>query len=314
MPNPLDVPILFCIFNRPEATGRVFQAIARQRPRRLLIAGDGPRPLHPDDVPQVDRCRQIVSRIDWNCEVSTLFSEQNLGCRQQMARAITWGFAQQERLIILEDDCLPHPDFFTFCAVLLEHYADRPEVMTICGIGNPQLPTPNDYRFSKYPLIWGWASWRRAWQHYDLEMKAWDRPGVAARVLNEFTESTRERAYWEKIFQAQAAQQIDTWDYSWTFACWLHRGLTICPRTNLVSNIGFGQQATHTRDANSPFANQPTFPLTITHHPPQMDRDLEWDRAAREFYFSPPEPRPSLKRRSAFSFQRLQRWLKRNQS
>jgi len=314
MPPPFEVPILFCIFNRPELTERVFQMIAQQQPKRLLIAGDGPRAEHPNDWQQIARCREIVTRIDWDCEVQTLFADRNYGCRQQMARAITWGFAQQEQLIILEDDCLPHPDFFPFCQQLLDRYANDRRVMTICGISNLELATPYDYRFSKYPLIWGWASWRRAWECYDLEMRDWHQPAVQAQVLEEFTESPQESAYWRRIFQAQAAGEINTWDYSWTFASWKNRGLTICPRKNLVSNIGFGQQATHTTDSASPLADQPTYPLEIAHHPPEVQRDISWDRAADRYYFANDQASQAISPRSFFSFRKLKRLFQLHQS
>jgi hypothetical protein len=284
-----EVPILLCVFNRPELTARTFEAIARQKPKTLLVASDGPRTSCPDDDEQVERTRQIVQAIDWDCNFQACFLNENLGCRQQMARAISWGFEQSERLIILEDDCLPDPSFFKYCESLLERYAEHAEVMTIGGINHLNLPCQTDYRFSKYPFIWGWASWRRAWQKYDLEMKCWQSPVVQKQVLDCFTETAEERAYWNNIFDAQSKRQINTWDYSWTFASWLNQGLSIVPRKNLVTNIGFGELATHTVDHRSQLANRAASPFPLLRHPGIIEQDKEWDRAAADFYF-PPQP------------------------
>ena len=286
-----DVPILFCVFNRPELTRSVFEVIARQKPKHLLVACDGPRRDRPDDNALVKQTRAIFDSIDWDCEVQFNFSDTNKGCRQQMADAISWGFEQHERLIILEDDCQPNDSFFSFCHQMLIRYRESPEVMMISGNNYPQAGEfQHDYRFSKYPLIWGWATWRRAWQRYDLEMKLWDKLEVRDYVLNNFTENPEERAFWQNIFENQCAGKIDTWDYSWTFACWAHNGLSILPRVNLVSNIGFGEQATHTLEKQSPMANQKTYPLEASNHPQGISRIQSADRKIHETVFEPPTP------------------------
>jgi hypothetical protein len=280
-----DIPILFCIFNRPEVTARTFAAIARQKPKTLLIAGDGPRHHHPADAELVSQTRRIIEQVDWDCNLQASFQKENIGCRTQMAQAIHWGFDNAERLIILEDDCLPHDSFFPYCETLLEKYAEHPQVMTIGGINHLPIPCSNDYRFSKYPLIWGWASWRRAWRHYDLNMAAWKDQEIQQRVLSRWTQSEAEHQYWKKIFDCQAAGSINTWDYSWTFASWRLGGLTAVPRVNLVSNIGFGSSATHTLDDQSKLSNAATAPLKMVKHPAELRQDQEWDRQAQQFYF-----------------------------
>ena len=283
-----DVPILLCVFNRPELTARVFEAIARQKPKNLLVAADGPRENRPDDRSLTEQTRRIVERIDWDCVVQARFSASNLGCRQQVAQAITWGFGQFEQLIILEDDCVPHDSFFPYCRELLEQYAEQTHIMTISGNSYPSPGTnPYHYRFSKYPLIWGWASWRRAWKHYDLEMKSWSSVENQHRVLGQYTESSAEREYWHSIFTRQHAGEINTWDYSWTYASWLNDGLTILPERNLVSNIGFGNSATHTFDTQSPMANRSTYQVEIGRHPERIERDVESDRVIRRIVFEP---------------------------
>lgn len=294
-----DIPILLCVFNRPGLTAHVMDAIARQRPRQLLIAGDGPRPDRPDDIQLVERTRRIVQRIDWDCEVEAKFCASNLGCRMHMANAITWAFERHEHLIILEDDCVPNDSFFRFCRDMLLRFDDDPRVMVVSGNSYPSLGFNGcSYRFTKYPLIWGWASWRRAWNRYDLEMTDWKDPAVQSRVLDQFTVDRSERKYWKNIFDAQAAGQINTWDYSWTFACWANDGVCILPRHNLVTNIGFGESATHTFDTGSPMANRQTFPLDVVRHPPTLDRNEHADQKIRRIVFEPPSIqagcRPSL--------------------
>ena len=165
--------------------------------------------------------------------------------------------------------------------------------MSVSGNNYPQAGTcEHDYRFSKYPLIWGWATWRRAWQLYDLEMELWDQTEVQEHVLDNFTESPEERSFWQNIFEHQRDGKINTWDYSWTFASWAHNGLTILPRVNLVSNIGFGEQATHTFDQQSPMANQEKFELSVSDHPTTISCDRSADQKIREIVFEPPSPTP----------------------
>lgn len=273
----LQTPILFCVFNRPDLTARVFRSIARQRPKRLLIACDGPRKSQPADRSLVQQTRDICQQIDWPCDVSTFFRHRNHGCRKHMAAAITWAFDLCEQLIILEDDCLPDLSFFSFCESLLDRFANDPRVMMVSGDNfQPATRGPGSYYFSKYSHIWGWASWRRAWQHYDLQMKSWP----AARdnqMLRQFSCDENEQQYWTDIFDRQHAGQIETWDYSWAYACWEHRGLTVLPQTNLVSNIGFRADATHTTDAEHLLASRPTIAIDQLVHPSVVARDAAAD-------------------------------------
>ena len=171
----LNTPILFLIFNRPEITARVFQEIRKAKPKQIYIAADGPRIDHPDDTALCNKTRQICDSIDWDCEVKTLFREENLGCQLAVSNAIDWFFKHESEGIILEDDCLPSQSFFHFCAELLDFYRDDEEIMCISG-NNFQQGRGDDeesYYFSRYPHCWGWATWRRAWNKYDHDMSRW---------------------------------------------------------------------------------------------------------------------------------------------
>ena len=251
----LQTPVAFIIFNRPDTTERVFAEIAKARPPKLLVVADGPRANRPGEAEKCVATRDIIKRVDWDCEVLTNFSDTNLGCKRRVSSGIDWVFEQVAEAIILEDDCLPHPTFFRFCEELLERYRDDEHVAMISGdnFQSGQRRGDASYYFSRYTHIWGWASWRRAWQHYDVAISAWPQFRDEA-YLEGFLRTPAERRYWAKVFQAVYEGRIDTWDYQWGFTAWQEGMLSIMPNGNLSSNIGFGSEATHTKGA-SPFAN-----------------------------------------------------------
>jgi hypothetical protein len=247
----LNTPVVLIIFNRPDTTKKVFSEIAKAKPPKLLIIADGPRS---DRIGEVERClvtRAIIGNVDWPCEVLTNYSEVNLGCKYRVSSGLDWVFEQVPEAIILEDDCLPEPSFFRFCEELLIRYRDDESVAMISG-ANFQFGKNygnSSYYFSRYNHIWGWASWRRAWKRYDVEAKDWAE-FRSEKWLNSLFFNTYEQKYWVNIFQSVAVGKIDTWDYQWTMAAWKHQMVSIIPNTNLISNIGFGVDATHTFGSN----------------------------------------------------------------
>jgi hypothetical protein len=280
-PAEFDTAILLIIFNRPETTRKVFAEIARARPRRLLVAADGPRPDRPDDVLNCAAARAITEAIDWDCHVTRNYADTNLGCGRRPATGISWAFEQVAEAIILEDDCLPDPSFFPYCAELLARFRDDERVMQICG--RNRLFTVNDspysYAFSCQNICWGWASWRRAWRHFDMAVPFW--PEVKRTSwLNDWLDHPVAVEQWAKAFDRafEAGAGADFWDHQWTFACWAQNGLSVVPHVNLVKNIGFGEHATHTKWKGDTRAGQPlesmTFPLR---HPPYVFRDRHGD-------------------------------------
>lgn len=277
--------ILFLIFNRLDTTRKVFQSIREAKPPRLYIASDGPRLAHKGEEEQVQSVRKyVLASIDWDCEIKTLYREANLGCKMAVESAITWFFDHEESGIILEDDCVPDLSFFCFCQELLAYYQNDNRVMAISG-SNLQLNRKQrdkySYYFSRYPHCWGWATWRRAWHLYDKEMQLWpeirDNEWLKDILSNRSEERYRYRTY-QKIYE----KKYDSWAYLWEFTCWVQGGLTVLPRTNLVSNIGYSSQGTHTHNTKSPFSNLATrsmeFPLL---HPPFMIRDSKADSFTR---------------------------------
>lgn len=282
----LKTPVCLIIFNRPDTTQQVFNVIRQVKPEKLLVIADGPRFNVKGEAEKCVATRSIINQVDWDCEILTQYSEINLGCRHRVSSGLTWVFNTVEEAIILEDDCLPDITFFRFCEELLERYRHDPKIMAISG-NNFQFQhnyQQASYYFSRYNHIWGWATWRRAWKLYDLDMKLW--PSIRDNNgLEKLLENSEMAAYWAKIFQS-AYEGFNTWDYAWTFACWINGGLTILPNANLVSNIGFREDATHTQ-GESQLANLPTksigFPLQ---HPTVVMRNSQADNLTEAIMFS----------------------------
>lgn len=280
----LLTPVALIIFNRPANTARVLEAISRAKPKQLLVIADGPRPNHPDDAAKCESARAVIKQVNWDCEVLTNFSEANLGCGLRPATGISWVFDTVERAIILEDDCLPHPSFFPYCEELLERYSEDERVMMVGGVNfMKELKTPlQSYHFSRFGSSWGWASWRRAWKHFDYEMKLW--PMVReARILEQMFPDPVHCRYWAEKFQhVYESKSDDIWDYQWLLACWINSGFRVFPEVNLVSNIGFGDDATHTF-GEGPFANMATAGIELPlKHPPFVFPSLETDNLIQE--------------------------------
>lgn len=272
----LKESVLLLIFNRPTLTRAVFEAVRQAEPPRLYVAADGPRPDRPEEVHLCDEARAIATAVDWPCELHTLFRDRNLGCGQAVSEAISWFFEQESSGIVLEDDCLPHPDFFAFAAVLLDRYRDDSRIGQICGFNLlPQaVKVQADYFASHFGWSWGWASWRRAWQHFDLGMTSW--PQLKAQGLHGQYPFYPERI---RIFDQTYASLIDTWDYQWHYALASMGALSLVPRTNLVRNIGFTDDATHTRvvDPSRTIAAD-ALPLPLS-HPSHLLPDPNYERS-----------------------------------
>lgn len=252
-PEARNTAVLFLVFNRPDTTWQVFEAIRQAKPPRLYVAADGPKENQKDETKLCDQVRKIATEVDWECEVKTLFRDENLGCRIAVSSAIDWFFKNEEQGIILEDDCLPSQSFFWYCQELLEHYKSDERIMVVSGNNFQQgeKVTPYSYYFSRYNHCWGWATWKRAWNHYDHDMRLWT-DFKKENGLDAWADRSRLFIpYWNRIFDSVAARQIDSWAYIWTFSCWAQGGMTCLPHVNLVKNIGIGEDATHTTKTNN---------------------------------------------------------------
>ncbi|MBO9436874.1 hypothetical protein J7394_21925 [Ruegeria sp. R13_0] len=275
--DPSMPPILFLIFNRPDKTRAVFETIRQARPARLYIAADGPR--SDSEAAICDETRSILNEVDWPCEVQTLFREQNLGCGRAVSGAITWFFEHEPEGIILEDDILVDPDFFEFAAEMLERYRDDPRVTSISAFNrlNDDLPSADSYFFSAFWGAWGWATWRRAWAHYDFDLSDLGTPASIEAISN-MCPTPGGLQHWMAVYSNVKDGKIDTWDYQWQFAQWMNSGLTVIPGKNMVQNIGFDGSATHTTNPDAKEASLRAQPLPRPlAHPDDVIRSAEMD-------------------------------------
>lgn len=278
-PHPLNTAVLFLVFNRLDTTKQVFEAIRQAKPPRLYVAADGARASKEGEADKAQAVRDyIMQNIDWECDVKTLFRDQNLGCKYAVSGGINWFFKHEEKGIILEDDCLPNFSFFKFCEKMLLKYDRNKNIMHINGLNwqNVSETDASSYFFSKYPGIWGWATWKDRWDLYNINM-----PGLDYYIDNnriyEITSNKVERFY--HIMTFKRARYIDTWDHQWKYCVFKHNGLCVIPNKNLIKNIGIGEEATHTRSTKQELLTSVQkelhFPLS---HPENIITDELADR------------------------------------
>jgi hypothetical protein len=262
---------LFLVFNRLDTTKQVFQAIRQAKPPRLYVAADGARVNKEGEAEKVQAVRDyIMQNIDWECEVKTLFREKNLGCKFAPAGGISWFFENEEQGIILEDDCLPSQSFFWYCEELLEKYKDDESVYLVSGDsrGSESFGMKEDYGFCKYPMIWGWASWASVWSKYDPEIRDWPSQRNNLSEAISFYKPTNK--FWQtKFSETYENKNVSWWDYQLSYLLLKNKSKCIVPRVNLITNVGFGADATHTFSAESEAANRKRYEINIplTHTP-----------------------------------------------
>ncbi|MCL2295428.1 MAG: nucleotide-diphospho-sugar transferase [Spirochaetes bacterium] len=266
-----DIPILFLVFNRLDTTKQVFEEIRKAAPKKLYVASDGPRDNREGEKKKVEAVRDyVLNSIDWNCELITLFLEKNLGCGKAVSNAITWFFENEEMGIILEDDCLPSQSFFPYCKELLGKYKNDTQIYHITGY-NPltSTKTPYSYYFARNQHCWGWATWKRAWKHYNFDITDLE-VFIQTKKINKIFNRNADRDYWLNIFKKMEKHEIDTWDYQWTYSIFNNNGLCINPAENLITNIGFGPDATHTITNDLTLNNKQRFEITKITHPDKI--------------------------------------------
>lgn len=294
---PFSTPVVFFVFNRPAVTERVFREIAKCRPAHLMVVGDGARPQRRGEDELVDATRSIIDRVDWECDLRTNFSDVNLGCKQRVASGLEWVFSSVGEAIILEDDCLPNPSFFSFCQQMLDRYRDDTRVSNICASNfqDGQSRSQHGYYFSKYFHCWGWASWRRTWETFDIHLDTWPE-FLAMQGLAEVADSAEEVRYWRRIFDQQVRVESNSWAYSWLYSSFAQRGLNVLPDHNLTSNIGFGGDATHTSGGDSHLANMSTRSVFVSSHPQTVIRHKTADQYTFHHVYRRPRGVKKLRR------------------
>jgi hypothetical protein len=293
VPGSCRVPVVLMVFNRPLTTRRVFDQIARARPAKLLVIADGPRSDKPGDRELCRETRAITSAVDWPCEVLTSFASSNLGCGERIVSGLNWAFSVVDEAIILEDDCFPDLSFFPFCEELLDKYRGDSRIAAITGTNlvEGKSKSLNDYYFSRMSGSWGWATWRARWREYDRYLERW--PDLRrCSALSEILDRRRDVRYWTGIFDLMFKDgRADVWDYQWLYTNLFGHRLSIVPTVNLITNIGFGMDSTHTREADPRFLpklKSVEFPLR---HPPAMVAARSLDRRYQKLYFRPIVPR-----------------------
>ena len=282
----LTSPVLFLIFNRPETTQQVFSAIRKAKPPRLYVAADGPRSDYPNEDEKCEHSRKIAKNVDWDCEVKTLFRDQNIGCRLAVGQAIYWFFEQEPEGIILEDDCLPSQSFFWFCQEMLEYFRNDKAVGVICGFYSNELeykPSASFF-FSRYLRVWGWAGWRRSNEGYDSNINLLiEKQNTWKKDIFSHTDIFLKR-YWQDMFEEVGSGKIDTWDIQLQYLLWQKKQQVIVSSKNLVQNIGWAQGAHPlTKDHNHELAtSEINFPLT---GPEMRERDTRADQVIEKISY-----------------------------
>lgn len=276
----MKVPILLITFNRPHHIERVLSAIREQKPKDFYIFQDGAREDHIDDLDNCRKVRDVISRlIDWDCNLHTFFSQKNLGCGAGPMTGIDWFFNHVEEGIVMEDDCLPHRDFFGYCEELLKRYRDVDKVMFIgATLYNGKWKCKESYGFSHYMVTGAWAGWKRTWSGFDLDLQNVDAQILRRQILS-LTNNRAESTWWYSIIKEiqQDKAKKSYWDYQMQIRLFMNRGITIHPKVNLVSNIGFDEEGTHTLNSNDNRGNRPVYPILPLNHPADLIVDKERD-------------------------------------
>jgi hypothetical protein len=275
-----DIPVLLIVFNRPDTTVEVFNSIRQIKPKKLFIAADGPRENNEKDATMCPKVKEIVNQVDWNCEVLTYYREKNVGCAKNVSEAISWFFRNVEYGIILEDDTIPNQSFYGFCEQMLLKYQFENKIKLISGTNflfEHHECLKDYYYYSNLCSIWGWATWRRAWNEFTFNIGEVEFELINKRYKN--------KIYKKNIFKMikGSALKMDTWDTFWLYNVVKNNGISIVPSKNLVANIGF--QGTHYNltDENSyGVLNMPTYDLSIDNlvHPKLINVNYKLDDIA----------------------------------
>lgn len=274
-----SIPILFLAYNRPSETKRSFQHIEKIRPTKLYVSLDGPKEGDSEDIVKCKQVEEIVKQIKWPCEVRYLKQEENLGCRAGVNTALNWFFTNEEMGVIIEDDILVSVNCFNFICTMLKTYENDSNIMLVTGCNNLNTyKSKHSFHFSRIGSVWGWGSWRKAWETHDPEMKNW--PDIKkSKIL--FKKLPPEQArHRERTGDLVYSGQISSWSYPFTITRIINDGYSIVPSKNLIVNIGFNENATHTKTSNSVFEKLSTHKIEIANiqHPNLIKPDKRFDK------------------------------------
>ena len=274
----LETPVLLIAFNRPVETAQVIATLREVKARKIYFAVDGPRVQRHTDLQLITETQKLVSHFDWVCDVQTRFMDTNLGCGLGVSSAISWAFTNEEQLIILEDDIVPSLTFFRFCEELLEMHKDNDRVFSISGsnfVPESELSSSESYRFSNFPHVWGWATWKRSWNTYDLDISGWRSSIKKDEFKSKFQGSVISFFLWSLILDRISRKEIDTWDYQLCLAQWRNQALSIISNKNLTKNIGFTSGATHTTESPRYIIESTDMQFPLTHPDISLAKDQD---------------------------------------
>ena len=284
-----DVPILFLIYKNPRITEVTFNQIRKIKPTRLFIAADGP--VSDDDIKQCELTRKVVEKIDWPCNVEKRYLSANLGLKKAVSSGITWFFSRVSEGIILEYDCFPNMDFFYFCQEMLNRYRNDLKIFSISGsnLQGEIRRGDGDYYYSHFFGCWGWATWRRSWSQWNPNLEGFNIFQSQNLIRNILLDPKVARSYMGALSDVYSGRNKTTWSFCFEYMQICQGSLTVVPNRNLVSNIGFGPQATHIKDLRHPIANIPAAPLLTYKSPSFKIADLEADTLQNKnaFYVAP---------------------------
>ncbi len=289
---PLKAPVALIIFNRPDATRQVIEVMRKAKIEKIFVIADGPREDVLSDLDLCNKTRLVIEEIDWPCEVYRRFLNENIGCGHGPAKGLDWVFEQVDRCIILEDDCIPDASFFPYCDELLEKYAHDERVMMISGNNHllEKAAILDSYCFSINTQTHGWATWSRAWNKFDFYIQDWPKLR-SLEWLTYYLGNSRYAKKWlatfdEVLEETKKNPRCTYWDFQWTFACWKNSALNIIPSVNLVTNVGYGDDATHPTPIDHPLARLPAYEMPFPlRHPVGITRNYEVDIVLRETVF-----------------------------
>jgi len=283
----MDTPVLLIHFNRPESTRRQIEALSKVRPKTVWVLSDGARPERAGEAKAVEEVRGLFAKLPWDCRPNLVRRETNFGLRRNIAEGLSDFLEVCGEGIVLEDDCIPDPSFFRFCAEMLDRYRDDPRIFAISGYtgfgGDCEIPA--SYGFSNYFSCWGWATWKRAWARYDGEMEAYRNPETWRSIERRIHPKLRQRLYWRMIFNRVLRGKTESWAYRFQLTQWSNEGLAVFPKANLVENVGFETDATNTagmKERKIP-AGGLDFPLE---HPDRVEADANLDRWIEDHWHS----------------------------
>lgn len=287
-----DPPIVVIVFNRPDTASRLVSCLAAEKPKTLFVVSDGARQGIPGESDRVDHVRKLFGSLPWKCDVYRDYADANLGCRRRVASGLSWVFANVPSAIVLEDDCIPRANFFPYCREVLQRYEADVRVASVSGTTHEHVRSVGReaYRFSRYPYVWGWATWRRAWAMYDENLA--ESKTQCDEIIRRTFPRWREQAYWRYIFDKCRDRSIDTWDYIWALSCWNKSAMHVVPTMSLVENIGIGSDSTHTKSLpyyESRLPRKMRYPEDLVppyEHPADVERNQAADQQVEDTVYS----------------------------